>query len=469
MAPQPDWPGQQVEDGAPGGALSHLPPAHAQRQALNDEVHARPPEPLAVPLRLSYLVLLADEAGREAAWQAVRALAAQYGTAAPERENGLFSADLGPFRLRWERHVEFYRVQFTVPFPASSSGTPPPAPNASDAFATPAADVVPTEWVSTLPGQLLVAVHAALLAAPEAPGAALDAPFPDPAGIAAQAFGGNQLVGAGLLEGRGAAFTDFRIHADGFSRLLVLNRDMTEWQAGRAVQRLLEVETYRMLALLAFPVARSLAPFLRERERELAAVAAVQTGAGEKDEPVLLERLTRLAAEIEGREADHLYRFGAAAAYYDLVQRRIEELREVRIEGLTTFREFMERRLAPAMGTCGAVSARQDALSRRVARATQLLATRVELTRERQAYAVLASMNRRFNLQLRLQQTVEGLSVAAITYYVAGLVSLAAKGVGAAGFKVSADLVTAAALPVVALLVALGLRRARRIAAREKG
>lgn len=421
-----------------------LPPAHPQRQALNDEVHARPSEPLAVPQRLSYVALLADGKGREEAWQAVRNLAARHGAATPESDGGQFAADLGPFRLRWERHTEFYRILFSVP-------------DAADAFATPAIGAIPAEWLAALPGQLLVAVHAALVQGDEE--GRLDL-----RDIGTRTFRGNQVIGARVLDGRGAALTDFRLHADGFSRLLVVVHDMDAWQAGRVVHRLLEVETYRMLALLAFPVARSLAPFLMERERELAAVAVAQTSGEEQDEPVLLERLTRLAAEIEGREADHLHRFGAAAAYYELVRRRIVELRELRIEGLITFMEFTERRLAPAMGTCLAVAARQDALSRRVARATQLLATRVELTRERQAYAVLASMNRRAKLQVRLQQTVEGLSVAAITYYVVGLLGQLAKGAGATGLGINPELVTAASVPLVALVVALGLRRARRIA-----
>lgn len=433
---------------------------HPQRQALNDEVHARPSEPLAAPQRLSYLALLADEAGREEAWLAVRSLAARYGVATPDRDGGRYAADLGPFRLRWERHTEFYRLLFAVP-------------DAADAFATPAIGAVPAEWIAALPGQLLVAVHTALLASGDTAVAGGEEGKPDIRALSARVFDGNQVIGASLLEGRCAAFTDLRLHADGFSRFVVLGRArghvMNAWQAGQVVQQLLEVETYRMLALLAFPIARSLAPFLTERERELAAIAAAQTAAQEKDEPMLLDRLTRLAAEIEGREADHLHRFGAASAYYELVRRRIVELRESRIEGLTTFREFTERRLAPAMGTCQAIAARQEALSRRVARATQLLATRVELTRERQAYALLASMDRRARLQVQLQQTVEGLSVAAITYYVVGLLGQLAKGaVGAAGLGISPEVITAAAVPLVALIVALGLRRARRLAVRER-
>jgi len=236
---------------------------------------------------------------------------------------------------------------------------------------------------------------------------------------------------------------------------------------GRNVQRLLEIDTYRMMALLALPVARALTPRLTQWEQELAEIATALTKAGADDEPVLLERLTRLASEIESQEAATRYRFSAAAAYYALVQRRIAELREERMEGLQTFQEFTERRLAPAMDTCQSTTARQEALSRRVLRVTQLLQTRVDITREAQNADVLLSMNRRVRLQLRLQQTVEGLSIAAITYYVVGLAGYAAKGI-APYWNIDPDWVTAGAVPVAAGFVAWGLHRARqRLALRE--
>ena len=190
--------------------------------------------------------------------------------------------------------------------------------------------------------------------------------------LAAGLFGGNIVIGSRIAEGAGDAFTDFRLH-DGYSRFLLRNRTMTPRQAGRMVQRLLEIETYRMMALLALPVAQQLSPYLSTAERELSQITLLLADSTETDEPHLLDRLTRLEAGIESRESENAYRFGAATAYYELVQRRIDELREQRIQGLQTFREFTERRLAPAMNTCRAAAARQESLSQRVARATQLL------------------------------------------------------------------------------------------------
>ena len=425
-----------------------IPRDHPQRAELNDEVHTRAPELLVAPARLSYLALLKDGAPREQTWEPLRALAERYGAPPPPLAAYHYTADLGPFRVKWERHTEFTRYLFIVP--GAGSG--------DDPFAAPAIAAVPSDWLAALPGQVIAATHVGLLTG--------GAVAPDPELLSARLFQGNMLVGSASVGGAATALTDFRIHGDGFSRMLVLDRCTTPRQAGRIVQRLLEIETYRMLALLAFPVARNLAPFLATSERELAAIAGDLVAAGESDEPLLLDRLTRLAAEIESRESENLYRFSAAAAYYDLVRRRTAELREQRIEGLQTFQEFTERRLAPAMATCAAAAQRQDSLSLRVARATQLLATRVDVTLERQNQAVLESMNRRVKIQLRLQTTVEGLSVAALTYYVVALVGDAARGAKAAGLVLDPELAMGLSVPVIALLAALGVRSIRRMVTR---
>jgi uncharacterized membrane-anchored protein len=85
----------------------------------------------------------------------------------------------------------------------------------------------------------------------------------------------------------------------------------------------------------------------------------------------------------------------------------------------------------------------------------------VGIAREHQNQALLASMDRRAKLQLRLQQTVEGLSVAAIVYYVSGLVSYLAKAAKAAGLRIDPELAVGLSIPIVAGIVVWGLRRMR--------
>jgi uncharacterized membrane-anchored protein len=231
-------------------------------------------------------------------------------------------ADLGPFRLKWERHTEFARYQFIV---ADEDGEP---------FARPAVSAAPADWVAALAGESLVATHVGLMQS---------VALSDYEVISTKYFNGNTLVGAVLSEGVATALTDFRIHHDGFSRILVLDRRMSSRQAGRMVQRLLEVDTNRMMALLALPVARDLAPLLTRGEQELAKITAALVSANAENEPLLLDRLTRLGAEIDSREAASHYRFSAAGAYYELVEHRIADLREDRIEGLQLFQGFTQR------------------------------------------------------------------------------------------------------------------------------
>ena len=417
-----------------------LPSDHPERFALAEEVHARPPELLPTPARASYLALLvdADERARETAHLA--RLCERHAVAPPTRELTHFSARLGPLRLKWERHGEFSSWTLIVPGVESAP------------FSEPATALLPAGWLSALPGQTVMAAHAVIAEA--------GATRPDD-GELARHFEDHLVVGAEVADGEALAYTDFKIHADGCSRFLLLGRRLTPRVAGQIVQRLFEIEAYRMMALLALPMARRLSPRIVVIEGALAELTdgiARDEGADE----ALLHELTRLAAEVESGLAASQFRFGACRAYADLVRTRIAELREVRLVGMPTIGAFMARRFEPAVSTCATVSSRLHDLSERVAQASALLSTRVDIARSRQNQVLLSSMDRRAKLQLRLQQTVEGLSVAAIVYYVVGLVGYLAKGFKAGGLAVNADLAAGLAVPLVALAALTVVRRARR-------
>ena len=129
----------------------------------------------------------------------------------------------------------------------------------------------------------------------------------------------------------------------------------------------------------------------------------------------------------------------------------------------------MERRLAPAINTCATIARRQEDLSSRIARNSQLLRTRVDIELERQNQELLAQMNRRAKIQLRLQETVEGLSVVAITYYASQLVSYVAKGAKDFITPATPELITALSIPLIAGFVFMGMRRMRRLLSQEEG
>jgi uncharacterized membrane-anchored protein len=421
--------------------VTPLPTDHPERFALAEEVHARPPEPLPTPARASYLAVLVEPDARAAEAALLARLCERFAVPPPGREATHFSARLGPLRLKWERHGEF--SSWTLIAPGAES-----AP-----FAEPATQLLPEGWLRALPGQTLMAAHAVLAEAPASP--------PGEAELARH-FEDHLVVGGAVADGDALAYTDFKIHADGCSRFLLLGRGLTPRAAGQIVQRLFEIEAYRMMALLALPVARRQGPRIVAIEKSLAVLTDGIAREMSAADETLLHELTRLAAEVESGLAASQFRFGACRAYAELVRTRIAELREERLEGLPTIGAFMARRFEPAVATCLTVSARMHDLSERVAQASALLSTRVDIARERQNQALLASMDRRAKLQLRLQQTVEGLSVAAIAYYVVGLLGYVAKGAKAGGLPLNADLVAAIAVPVVAGLALFAVRRARR-------
>jgi uncharacterized membrane-anchored protein len=409
---------------------------HALRRELAGEVHARPYEQMSAPARASQLAMVNAAPDAERAHLAL--LLAPHGAEPPGDGVGYVVRDLGGVRLRWERHSEFSTYTFIR--------LDPPGDGVFDATAL---DLVAADWLAALPGEAMTAVHVVVSKS-----------LPDDPG---PLFGGNALVGSKVLWGAGEAWTDFRLHADGFSRVVVRDLGLTRGQTGRLVQRLLEIETYRMMALLAFPLARRSAPEIARIDGELAGIVGqLADPAVRQNDRELLEHLTRLAAEAERLDAANSFRLSAAKAYYAIVCRRIEELREDRIPGLQTFAEFIDRRLGPAMKTCESVSERQQLLATRVSRAGDLLRTRVDIALEEKNRDVLASMNRRAELQLRLQETVEGLSVVAISYYLLGLVGYLAKGLKSLGLPVDYDLVGLLGLPVVIGAVWLGVRRLRK-------
>jgi len=419
---------------------------HPLRHTLNDEVLSRPPVPLHSPEVVTYLAFLHQDgsAGREPLH--LQQLAEQLGVTALETDSGQVFLDLGDFRFRWARHNEFSSYTFIR------------KASADTLHEEHALHAVPTIWRQEIPGQLIIATHVIVKPSDTyAPQTAIEQLAPD----------GPPVVVSQISQGAGWIFTDFRIE-EGFSRFTLINETLTPRQTGRAVQRLLEIETYRIIALLAFPVAKRVARLLSRTEDELAdLVKRMGKSDSSADERGILSRLTRLAADVEESVATTTYRFGAAAAYYSLVKLRINELRELRVQGFPTVREFMERRLNPALDTCATIARRQEDLSERIARNSQLLRTRVEVELEGQNQMLLEQMNQRAKLQLRLQETVEGLSIVAITYYGSQLIHYLSRGVQQHIAPLTPEIITAVAIPVIAVTVFLGLRRMRKAVAAE--
>lgn len=416
--------------------LDLLPPDDPQRFVLHDEVHARPPARIRLPALVVYVAVANDGISREDEWAHLRALPGQQDLPLEALSGNFLRLRLRGFTMKWERHTEFTRYSIVQPLPAHAGlGSVEPVLFPDIA--------VPAQWLRSIPGRVMAAIKLVMVSD------TLD----DVAQTLAQArawFGGHTVVAS--LTGRGGSsllVTDLKLREAGFERMLVVCPPGTsETRVGRISARLLEIETYRIMALRGLPVAKALTPVLQQTERALADITA-QLEAKATDDQQLLDTLVAEAARIERATAEHAYRFSATRAYDELVRQRLTELREQPIPGTQTLGEFMQRRLSPAMATVAATAQRLASLSERIARASALLRTRVDIAREAQNQLLLAKLTRGQELQLRLQSTVEGLSIAAISYYVVSLLLYVGKALKGVGVPVNPEMAAGAMIPLV--------------------
>ncbi|MCL2297287.1 MAG: DUF3422 domain-containing protein [Proteobacteria bacterium] len=414
------------------------------RDTLDREFHARPHENVQPPLRVIHLVMLSEPSQEEQTQEHVARLCKHFGVAVPTLGDAAhFSARCSEtLSLKWERHQEFSTYTFFL----------------SGAFSEPFSDAFETLLLTTslggIPGDLLVAVQIAFEPT-TAPTRSLEQLH--------ELFETAHLVGSEVSNGNARVFSDFLASHNGFSRILVRDHQLTGHQPGRLVQRLLDIETYRAMAILGFPRMRSLTQELSRMEQHLSDLtASMSQGADHEHDKQILQKLMRLAGETEHISAASAYRFSAGRAYHALVRHRLEELRETRIEGLPPIHEFLERRFAPAMRTIEAAHERLERLSKRVARAATLLRTTVDVALAEQNSALLASMDRRVKMQLRLQEMVEGLSIVVIGYYLTGLLGYGYKALAHLGVPMDVDIAIATTIPFVLLGIWLTVRWRRK-------
>jgi uncharacterized membrane-anchored protein len=416
---------------------------HPDRGLLVAELHARPFESFTAPLRASHLAMLGSSASADRAH--VAALCHAMEQRAPREQATHHSVELGGFRLRWERHTEFSTYTFFITDHTTHDAMP---------FSSVALNSVPEPWLAGIPGELVAGVHLSLEAASR--------PLRSVHEVV-ELFRTPNVAGSMVADGGALVVTDFRLHGDGLGRILVQDRGLPAMRTGRLVQRLLEIETYRLMALLAFPLARGAGGELYALEKRLQQMTERMThDSALEDQQALLGEISALAGELARAAAARNFRLSAARAYHSIVRHRIQNLRESRLSGLQTIGEFMDRRFTPAMQTCDSIVERQETLSRSLSRAADLLRTRVDVALEAQNRDLLASMNRRTDLQLRLQQTVEGLSVVVISYYSAGLLLFMLRSLVAAGMALNVDLLMGISVPFLVVGIWLGIRAMRR-------
>ena len=417
---------------------------HPLRQSSANELHARPFPTVAAPARAAFFAYKSadDETGRDEVADRTHLcrLLDMFDVAHPDDGATHFFGQLGSVWVKWECHTEF--VTYTailddkgnVPFDGSEF------------------DIFPAEWLADLPGLTLSSTSLRIES---------DLETELIKGKLSDWFVSESLAVSRVLDNAAVIAGDYRMDGNGHLRFAVFVPPSTgRRRVGRIVQRLNEIEVYKTMSMLGLIRARALSSELNlidiEMSELVAALADDQISAEDN-----LHALLRLSAKLEHHSARVAYRFAASKAYSAIVAQRIEVLREGQFEGRQTFREFMMRRFDPAMRTVQALDARLQDLIARAIRTGDLLRTRVDVERQGQSQELLTSMNRRADVQLRLQKTVEGLSIVAISYYATGLVLYVLAPVAAMS-DWPKGVLTACVVPVVVGVVYLALRRIRR-------
>ncbi|MGQ7956807.1 DUF3422 domain-containing protein [Pseudomonas sp. SP16.1] len=396
---------------------------HPLRSELHDELHARPSIYFNEPAHVYHLTLL--EHG-EALDRLVEALDQR----SPAALQGLISLD--GCSTKWERHTEFLTITMVVPKRAHAEFWPP----------------LPESLAALIEGHedLLIECSQMLVeSAEEWEGSTARYGFKDPSG---------SQVGAGDA----VIWSDFRLSTDGVNRILLVNHNLNAYRLGRMVRRLLEIETYRMMASLTLPVAKDLARVLKDYERELTELSD-QNAHSSSDARQLLKSISDLSARIVRQAARTRQRFSATEAYAQIVFERIAELRESHVQGHQRLGVFIERRFRPTVRYCSATQQRLERVNESVANLGELLQTRVQVEVEEQNGAILHSLEERASTQIKIQKAVEGLSIIAISYYLLSLFKLLYEGARSMGLELSPREASLYAAPLVALILATIIRR----------
>jgi uncharacterized membrane-anchored protein len=273
-------------------------------------------------------------------------------------------------------------------------------------------------------------------------------------------FGFQDTAASSIGGGAAQVCSDFRVQPDHSSRVLLFNKDLNAYRLGRMVRRICEIETYRSMALLALPEARRLAPHLGDYDRKLVELTNRNQTTPATEHKKLLEEISALSAQIISATAETRNRFGATAAYAKIVEERISELREAHVPGFQRFGVFVARRFKPAVRTCEATALRLDSLSHATMHLIDLLQTRIQVEIEYQNATQIQAMADRAATQVKIQRTVEGFSIIAISYYLLSLLKVVFETADHAGYYIS-PLVMLVSIPVVIAAVAVATLRVK--------
>lgn len=374
---------------------------HPYRADIMDEVHARPVEivPAACRIRRLVFVMPAEAGAMMRVFHRFTQYCADTGVPTPSAGTRQHGFARGTRHVTWEFHTEFVTVTWHGPLEDKPNWP----------------EDIGLEALSD--GLLIGAMRIDVIA---------DTVVPE---RLVPGFNLPSLCLADIDGGKAQVATDFVPDADKFTRFELAAGNLTPLRRSIITRRLLEIETYRTMALLGLPLARAASPDLRTIEIEL---TALLEGLSDATTPELVQAaLTSLHALSvrSGKLSERLgYRFAAGHAYGDILRMRLAGLRETSTLGGSTLTHYIGNRVDPGLATCTAMEKRLAVLSDKIERAIGLLNVRIGVDMQLQNAAVLDSIAQTARSQFLLQRTVEGLSTIAISYYLLGILSYAFAG-----------------------------------------
>ena len=223
-------------------------PEHELRQTITNELHARPYRSLAPSCSIFFFAKYTGAGKKQdkLAFTALQKFCIAYEIPCPSSHCKHFVADLADFQFKWERHSEF------TTYSAIKHNI-----NHILFSATPPSEII--DFLSESEGKLLCATHLCIHNASDK--------YTQQDILSC--FKKSSTVTAKIASNEAQVWTDLRLQPDGFNHILLLNQALKPMKMGRVAQRLLDVNVYRHLALLTFPIAQAFAPQLADIDKKL--------------------------------------------------------------------------------------------------------------------------------------------------------------------------------------------------------
>lgn len=239
----------------------------------------------------------------------------------------------------------------------------------------------------------------------------------------------------------------------------------------QVVENIGQTENYYHLLLLPLPdyfTKLNTVGIIEKRvaERTERITATMETAAGE-DMEVWLKDLTSELSQIHNLNERLRHRFSATFHYDKLYNRALDDWHAEPLEHYEPLRNVLNRKTEMITDDYHRLIQRVDASEKSIADLISVLRTRIDLILQRQNLEMLEGMHATAKHQVKLQETVEGLSIIVISYYLTGLAGYVFKAMEKA-WGLNSSLATGIFVPIAILFSLFMTWKFKKAMEREK-